>query len=122
MDSRPEIILTPDDRRDSLRQPAMNVVEIEVELIGGEHHTAEIVDVSRTGLRLRSTYCFRCGSIVTLKPPTGSDLPACRAQIMRQIMLKNQGPENFEYGFQFLDMETGERHSWFLRLRRREAA
>ncbi len=117
-----EMIIAPDDRRDALRQVAFNVNHIEVVVSGEECHPAEILDVSRTGLRLRADHCFRCGSIVTLQPPADSDLHSCRAQIMRQAVVENEGPAWFDYGLRFLDMESDERHDWFLKLRRREAA
>jgi hypothetical protein len=121
MEKKLEIVTTPDDRRDSLRQPAVTLKFV-VEDETGTQHEAEIRDVSRTGLRFRAGKSFTEGSAVVLHPPAGHDLLPCKAQIMRHYAVMEAGEKTIEYGVRFLEWELKERHAWFLKLRERQVA
>jgi hypothetical protein len=123
MELHTEVIVADEDRRDALRLPAAcPEVAVEVELRKNEWFAAEVLDVSRTGLRLRSFQPFPSAGKVMLRPPVSSGLTACSAQVVREAVVEDEGPRWFDYGLRFLDMESEERHAWFLRLRRRDAA
>lgn len=121
MEKKLEIVTTPDDRRASLRQPAVTLTFV-VEDEAGDMHEAEICDVSRTGLRFRSEYAFTEGSDVVLHPPADHGLQPCKGQIMRQYAVMEAGEKTVEYGVRFLEWELRERHAWFLKLREKQAA
>ena len=121
MDSGTKPIAAPDEKRESLRQPPMAGVAVMVEMPGGDFQRAELVEVSRTGLRLRTTQRWAADSIVTVGSPAGLNLPRCTARVIREI--SEPGTDAwFDYGLTFVDTAAEDRNAWFLQLRAREAA
>jgi hypothetical protein len=116
--------VSEDDRRDALRQPTTRAPfpEVELDLGNGEVRKAEILDVSRTGLRLRSVEALTVGTILTLNPPASAGIRPCSAEVARECAVEDDGPKWFDCGLRFLDLASEERHQWFLRLRHSEAA
>jgi hypothetical protein len=111
----------PEDRRDALRLPAGFTGDVETETDEGVVLKAQLVDVSRTGLRLRLTRPLEPGATLTVCAPSFEALVPCRVEVVRET--QSNDPEGWhEYGMRFLDHESGGRHSWFLTLRKREAA
>lgn len=119
--ARPTPAVSHDHRRDSLRLPVAKSPNVEVHLEDGAVYQAILMDVSRSGLRVESRECMQCGSLVTIMPPEGEDVPPCRAQIMRQSVIDQSNGILFDYGIRFLPDADKARHVWFLQLRHREA-
>jgi len=120
MDMSPTVIIAPEDRRNALRQPSKEMV-FAVEHSEYGTHPCVLLDVSRTGVRYRSSFCFPCGSIVTLHPPVGAQIAQTEAQIMRQSVMDVDGVMYFEYGVRFTTELGASRHTWFLHLRQNAA-
>jgi hypothetical protein len=111
----------PEDRREALRLPAGFSGDVEIETEESGVLKATLVDVSRTGLRLRLTQPATAGTVMTVRAPSFAALDPCRVEVVRET--ESNAPEGwYEYGMRFLDQESGGRHSWFLTLRKREAA
>jgi hypothetical protein len=104
-----------------LRLPAGFTGEVEIETEEGGVLNAELVDVSRTGLRLRLRGRLEPGTALVVRAPSFAALESCRVEVVRET--ESSGPEGWrDYGVRYLDHESDDRHSWFLTLRKREAA
>src|SRR5215470_6452967 len=89
-----------DDRRTSLRQPTRPKAIMMIDSAGMEH-AGVLVDVSRTGLRIRTRACLPCGSDVIVMPPSHYALQPVGARIMREIMREEDEGELIELGLHF---------------------
>ncbi len=120
MPTTPAVKITTDldDRRDALRQTVRSL-PIKVDCIKGEGLTAQLLDVSRTGIRFRIGANIPCGTPVVAYPPEGYDLVAINATVLRARIVDTPEGGAFEYGVRFDDPEEIRRHSWWLQLRQR---
>ena len=109
----------PDDRRQALRLPT-EMVRVNVVNDAAGSHPGVIVNISRIGVRFRTTFCFPCGSYVTLNPPLGTDLQPVHVRLVRQRVVgdREDGTTVFEYGSEIVPQTGARRHAWFLTLRK----
>lgn len=105
------------DRRNGLRQMSVPV-EIDVESADCARHRATLVDVSRSGVRLRCEAQLGLGTEVWLVGPPDTGLAPVRARIVRRTEPTDAPPREFDYGAAFADPLSEDRHAWFLTLRR----
>ena len=105
-----------DDRRASLRQPTRPKAIMMLDSAGDEH-AGVLVDVSRTGMRIRTRASLPCGSDVVVMPPSHYPLQPVRARIMRQAMRDEDEGELIEIGLHFGSDAGNDRHAWYLALR-----
>lgn len=117
-----DVTASPDDRRDALRQAAARGTKVEMDLGDGEVFTAEVLDVSRTGIRLCSVQPLNIGTVVTIRPPASAGIRPCSAEVVRETPVDDDGSQWFDCGLRFIDLVSEERHHWFLRLRHSDAA
>ena len=111
----PEELLL-DDKRDALRQPCVvSKVTIEYQQM---RYECMVMDISRTGMRLRMPICLPCGSNIMILPPTGFELRISQARIVRQCVVDDRDTTYFECGVHFTESAELRRHTWFLALRR----
>ncbi len=114
-----EIEEAVEDRRVALRQPCREeTLDIEHPTLG--RHTARVLDISRSGVRIAMDVCIPCGEGVLVLAPPERGLLNCRARIMRQRVLDIGEETWFECGIRFTEEAELRRHSWFLTLRRSE--
>ncbi len=105
-----------EDRRNALRQSTRPKAIMMIDDENAEH-AGVLVDVSRTGLRIRTRACLPCGSDVIVMPPSHYALQPVRARIMRQAVRDGDEGELFELGMLFGKDSGSNRHAWFLELR-----
>jgi hypothetical protein len=122
MGSGSESTVKPEDKRTGLRQQPADRVAALIELPGDEFVRAEIVEVSRTGLRFKTTLPLAGDTVLTVWPPAGSGLPKAAAKVVREISEGGEGQTCFEYGLAYVDTPTEDRNAWFLKLRAQQAA
>ncbi len=106
------------ERREAPRDPTRTKAVMLVHDKLGEH-AGILGDVSRVGMKIRSRFCFPCGSEVTIMPPSNEILilPCARVQIVRQNLKDDCGDQVFDYGLRFVQRNDPARHAWFLALR-----
>jgi hypothetical protein len=103
------------EQRQSLRQIARRTaVRIEHATLGWQEGV--IKDMSRKGMRFRTTFFFPCGSEITVHPPADSGLPTLSGRIMRQIIVPGRQDDLFEYGVHLSDGSLPDGHRWYLKL------
>ncbi|HEV2472541.1 MAG TPA: PilZ domain-containing protein [Chthonomonadales bacterium] len=107
---------TLDDRRVNLRQYTGDF-SIVIQDSDSRKHRAELVDISRGGVRFRTSCDLVPGSTVLLYPPEGAGLSPCAVRVVRSFATRNEQKDGQEYGGQFPEGQDFTRHDWFLRLR-----
>jgi hypothetical protein len=105
-----------EDRRRALRQDVTQH-PVTIEHLQYGKHLGVIIDVSRLGLRLQSTFCFPSGCDLLIHPPTGYEIGAIQGRVVRQDILIQRGIALYEYGIQFIPETDELRHRWFLSFR-----
>ncbi len=101
------------DQRKGLRQmPRRTPLLIE----HPNHDKIEVimVDLSRKGMRLRSTQNLHCGDTMTVLPPEGVDLAPLAIRIVRVQITGNMESPVFEYGVHLTEPSREAGHAWFL--------
>ncbi|MCC6728343.1 MAG: PilZ domain-containing protein [Chthonomonadales bacterium] len=108
--------LPPEDRRTALRQDAaLPAVRIEHESDACE---GLLIDISRTGVRLRAPHNLACGARIVISAPESAHLPPLAGEIVRRTVLNAAGRLEFEYGVLYEGPLDRARHVWFLAMRR----
>jgi hypothetical protein len=109
-------IKTADDRRNNLRQ-MLPCTTVTIEPSGGDSFIAELVDVSRSGIRFRASAEVLCGTQLVVKPPPSYDLRPIRARIVRQRLIETPTGDLYECGARYTEEAEVRRHSWWIALR-----
>ena len=88
-----------EDRREALRQPSQEL-ELEVTFENGFIGCATLRDLSRTGVRFRMSKWLNIHSFVTLRPPAGSGLDACKLKscAAMRLMMEERKSMNLAHG------------------------
>ena len=71
-------------------------------------------DLSRRGLRIRSTTNIPCGQVITLDGEPGADLGAIQCRVVRVRVIDTEERPHFEYGLHLVEESRDHGYRWFL--------
>jgi hypothetical protein len=111
------VIQSAEDRRVNLRQ-VIRGTAVTIETTSGDSFIAELVDVSRSGIRFLLSKDILCGSEIIVRPPSSSELRPIRARIMRQRIIDTPYGTVLECGAKYSDEAELRRHTWWIAMRK----